>query len=64
MKFCSNCDNMLYLKINESDNTDLDASADTSKSQDCSSVCFRKCNEQYDSDRSESCVFNINFNST
>lgn len=63
MKFCENCDNMLYLKIHESESDSTEESASTPSGPSCSLkyIC-RKCNEEYESDKSDSCVFNINFN--
>ena len=59
MKFCENCDNMLYLKIQ--DIAESDQGEVTDKKCNLKYVC-RKCNEEYNSDPSDSCVFNIDFN--
>ena len=76
MKFCKSCDNLLYLKITEPSEEATDESESASGSNDVSVspmanpldkkcelkyVC-RMCNEVYNSDESDSCVFNINFN--
>lgn len=55
MRFCENCDNILYLKIN-----DDEESQDSTKSQ-MKYIC-RKCNEQYDHDGTDSCVYKVNYN--
>lgn len=59
MKFCKICDNMLNLKIVEGD----PESEETDSSASCKLkyIC-RSCNEEYDNDATDSCVFNINFN--
>jgi DNA-directed RNA polymerase subunit M/transcription elongation factor TFIIS len=69
MKFCQNCDNLLYLKINDSSEEGggvSDSGAEPTenvlnKKCELKYVC-RMCNEEYDSNESDSCVFNINFN--
>jgi len=76
MKFCQNCDNLLYLKIVEpkAQDSDSEEGGDGSASESGSAnagmldnpcelkyVC-RMCNEMYNSDESDSCVFKINFN--
>ena len=76
MKFCDNCENMLYLKIEECDNAKSEGSSEeaSSLSSDTSSTtespknsckltykCI-KCNESYPSSEEDSCVFNVNFN--
>lgn len=72
MKFCQNCDNLLYLKINDH-SEDNDAENDSGDSASAASVnplnkkcelkyICRMCNQEYDSNESDSCVFNINFN--
>lgn len=71
MKFCQNCDNLLYLKITEpaqekaaeseeSESTSVEQGLEQEKCE-LKYVC-RMCNEVYNSDESDSCVFNINFN--
>ena len=55
MRFCENCDNILYLKIN-----DDEESQDSTKSQ-MKYIC-RKCNEKYDHDGIDSCVYKVNYN--
>ena len=73
MKFCQNCDNLLYLKISDnSEKTDGEDDAEGSQSPSSSENVLdkkceltyycRMCNEVYASDESDSCVFNINFN--
>ena len=73
MKFCKNCDNLLYLKINdtsEEQQENDESSESTSVSQpenvldkkcELKYVC-RMCSEEYSSTETDSCVFNINFN--
>ena len=76
MKFCQNCDNLLYLKIVEpkAPESESEEGGEASASVSASSsagilenacelkyVC-RMCNEMYNSDESDSCVFKINFN--
>lgn len=70
MKFCKSCDNLLYLKITEPSEESTDESESASASVDqglekkkceLKYVC-RMCNEVYNSDESDSCVFNVNFN--
>jgi hypothetical protein len=70
MKFCDNCENMLYLKIDESDGASAETgsgSAETSSSKAPTNNCKLtynciKCNESYPSSEADSCVFNVNFN--
>jgi hypothetical protein len=76
MKFCQSCDNLLYLKIiestpDDSESTDGDdANGSASASADAGMLdapCELKyyckmCNEMYNSDESDSCVFKVNFN--
>ena len=67
MKFCQNCDNILYLKISDGseENTTEETSETTENVLDkkCELKYYcRMCNETYASDESDSCVFNINFN--
>lgn len=76
MKFCQSCDNLLYLKIidskpNESSSEESgsgdaagSASADAGMlDAPCELKYYCKmCNEMYNSDTSDSCVFKINFN--
>ena len=71
MKFCVNCDNYLSLKIIDSkDSKQSDSKSDSSSESDSSAeskkctlkyIC-RKCNEEYPSTETDSCVFNIDFN--
>ena len=70
MKFCENCDNMLTLKINDTvqnsdgdgeENVSTSAASNTKSSCKLMYIC-RRCNEEYESEKSDSCVFNINFN--
>ena len=70
MKFCANCDNMLYLKIDEcADETDdssssSDSISSTGASNNSCKLTYKcvKCNETYPSTEEDSCVFNVNFN--
>ena len=76
MKFCQSCDNLLYLKIIDSKTEEPEssesgeASASGGASGDAGmldSPCelkyyCRMCNEMYNSNESDSCVFKINFN--
>ena len=72
MKFCQNCDNLLYLKINDkkTNESSEDVSESTTSGDDMPNtdepcelkyIC-RMCNEEYKSTEADSCVFNINFN--
>tara|TARA_B100001093_G_C26315401_1_gene795365 strand:+ start:197 stop:637 length:441 start_codon:yes stop_codon:yes gene_type:complete len=77
MKFCQNCDNLLYLKINDKKpdesnsnegNEDVSETAisgddmpNTDEPCELKYIC-RMCNEEYKSTEEDSCVFNINFN--
>ena len=53
MKFCSSCDNMLYLKITEGND-----------GEDCKlDYCCNHCNKvESDLHETDSCVFQVNFN--
>lgn len=75
MKFCQNCDNLLYLKISDSSESKepteegeeagsaSSTPPETSLNEKCELKYYcRMCNEVYASDESDSCVFNINFN--
>jgi hypothetical protein len=70
MKFCQNCDNLLYLKIIENTGDEAesgenpDSSANASEKEPACELKYicRMCNEMYGSDESDSCVFKVNFN--
>ena len=75
MKFCQNCDNLLYLKISDSNESkepteegeDAGSASSNPPESPLNEKCelkyyCRMCNENYSSDQSDSCVFNINFN--
>ena len=76
MKFCDNCENMLYLKIEECDNAksggnseeasslSSDTSSTTESPKNSCKLTYKciKCNESYPSSEEDSCVFNVNFN--
>ena len=77
MKFCQSCDNLLYLKISDSNeskesteegeeptqSTPTDDVSGAGMLNKCELKYYcRMCNEVYASDQSDSCVFNINFN--
>jgi len=77
MKFCQNCDNLLYLKITDNSKVEEKSEEDSGSTEEvtpppspqnpldnkCELKYFcRMCNEVYESDESDSCVFNINFN--
>lgn len=75
MKFCQNCDNLLYLKISDSNESkespeegeEPESNSSFQQENPLDEKCelryyCRMCNEVYSSDKSDSCVFNINFN--
>ena len=64
MKFCDNCENMLYLKIEDSPCADTESDTPSPSSNNNCKLTYNciKCNESYPSTEVDSCVFNVNFN--
>ena len=60
MKFCSNCDNMLYLTI--PDDTPQESESELESSQDTLRYVCKNCNHDTEYDKNEdSCIFKIDY---